>query len=91
MHLKAFLSAPGLQCFLSMLDVDSLLDPSGEHMRPPPDMRSFVATIRRLHIPYYEEARQYFAAARDDEYFRDQNEVSVFLPETCRRIIERYE
>ena len=80
MHPNAFLSAPGLQYFLSMLDVGALLDPSGEHMPPPPDMRSFVGTMRRLHIPYYEEARRYFAAARDDAYFQDQ----MKSPCSCR-------
>ena len=93
MHLHKFLGTEGLQLFLSMLDVGLLLDPSGDHMPTPPEMRSFVDTVRRLHIPYYEEARQYFSEAEADAdgHFSDQNEVSVFLPETCKAIIERYE
>src|ERR1700704_3579748 len=88
LHLTAFLGAPGLQIFLSMLDVGPLLSPSAEPHQP--EMRSFVDTIRRLHIPYYEEARRYMAEAQSDGYFGDQNEVSVFLPETCKAIIARY-
>jgi hypothetical protein len=91
MRLHEFLGTEGLQYFLSMLDVGSLLDPSGDHMPTPPEMRSFVDTVRRLHIPYYEEARRYFSEADADGYFSNQNEVSVFLPETCKAIIERYE
>ena len=60
-------------------------------MRTLPEMRSFVDTVRRLHIPYYEEARQYFSKVDADGQFSGQNEVSVFLPETCKAIIERYE
>jgi hypothetical protein len=90
-HLHVFLGTEGLQFFLSMLDVGLLLDPSGDHMRTLPEMRSFVDTVRRLHIPYYEEARQYFSKVDADGQFSGQNEVSVFLPETCKAIIERYE
>ena len=56
-----------------------------------PEIASFVDVWRRLQIPYYEEARLYLAAARQDGEFGDQNEVSVFLPDTCLSIIERYE
>jgi len=89
-HLSSFLGAPGLQLFLSMLDVGPLLDPSAADRPPEPEMRSFVEAIRRLHLPYYEEARQYIADAHSDGCFDDQNEVSVFLPETCKAIIARY-
>lgn len=91
MHLKESLGAAGLQAFLSMLDVGPLLDPDGEHFPPLPERRSFVEAIRRLQIPYYEEARLYFNDAREDGYFMDNNEVAIHLPATCKRIIERYE
>jgi hypothetical protein len=89
-HLRDFLGADGLQHLLSMLDVGPLLDPKEKHMPEPPDRRSFVDATRRLHIPYYEEARLYFAAAREDGHFLDSNEVAVFLPATCLAIIKRY-
>jgi hypothetical protein len=88
LHITAFIGAPGLQRFLSMLDPGPLISPSAEPDQP--EMRSFVDTVRRLHIPYYEEARQYMAEAQGDGYFEDQTEVSIFLPETCKAIIARY-
>lgn len=90
MHLHVFLGANGLQQFLSMMDLGKILDPSGMYMPALPEMRSFVDTIRRLHIPHYEEARQYISEAVADGYFSDQNEVSIFLPNTCLSIIKRY-
>lgn len=91
MHLDAFLGPVGLQQFLSMLDVGPILDPDGDHMQQPPERRSFVDTVRRLHIPYYEEARRYFSDATSDGWYSDQNEVSIFTPDTCESIIKRYE
>jgi hypothetical protein len=90
MHLDAFLGPEGLQNLLSMIDDGDILDPSEAQTPPMPDRRSFTDTLRRLQIPYYEEARRYFADAGDEGYFSDQNEVSIFLPKTCKSIIERY-
>jgi hypothetical protein len=89
-HLEYFIGVDGLQCLLSMLDVGVVLDPLSNSSRPP-DLRSFTDTVRRLHIPYYEEARTFFATARSDGWFSDQNEGSIFLPSTCLAIIERYQ
>jgi hypothetical protein len=90
MHLSTFLNAQGLQALLSMLDVGPLLDPDRTRTPATSDIPSLVEVIRRLHIPFYEEARLYFNAARQDGHFMD-NEVIIFFPKTCRRIIERYE
>jgi len=91
MHIREFLEADGLQSFLSNLDIGPLLDPDQKYMPHLPDMRSFVEAVRRLQIPFYEEARLYFDKAIDDGYFADQNEVGVFLPQTCKAIIAGYE
>lgn len=88
--LSEFLGAKGLQNFLSMLSVGPILDPK-EKGEPIPHIPSFVDTVRRLQIPFYEEARHYFSEATADGYFTDQNEVSIFLPGTCEAIIRRYE
>jgi hypothetical protein len=90
-HIDGFLGPFGLQRFLSMLDVGRVLDPSGEAFPAPPEIRSFTDTIRRLHIPFYEEARLYFNEIVADGEFSDYNEVTVFSPDTCRQIIETYE
>jgi hypothetical protein len=90
MHIDAFLGPDGLQNLLSMLDIGPLLAPNGPQEHGVADVRGYVDTIRRLHVPYYEEARRYFDSARSDGYFADHNEVSIFRPRTCLAIIERY-
>lgn len=53
-------------------------------------MRDFVQTMRRLHLPYYEEARLYWAEALSDGFFDGANEVWIYLPDTLKDLIERY-
>ena len=74
---------------LAWLDVGPLLAPEEASVSRVADMRNFVDTLRRLQIPHYEEARKYFGQAESDGYFSDQNEVSIFLPNTCLAIIDR--
>jgi hypothetical protein len=90
-NLRAFLGADGLQDMLSWLDIGPLLAPQEPSTSRVADIRNYVDTLRRLQIPYYEEARRYFGEALSDGYFSDHNEVSIFLPETCVAIIEHYE
>jgi len=89
--LNYFLGPDGLQILLAMLDRGRILDPNAERLPAIPDLPSFVEVFRRLHIPYYEEARLYFENALQDGYFAERNEVAIFLPKTCKAIIERYE
>jgi hypothetical protein len=46
--------------------------------------------MRRLFVPYYEEARRYWDQAKADDYFDDPNEVWLYLPATSQAIIVRY-
>ncbi len=89
-HLEYFLGPEGLQKFLSKLDVGPILNPENKWPGKIGDMPNFVDTIRRLHIPFYEEARRYFAEAQGDGFFDGANEVYVHLPSTCEALIERY-
>ena len=89
-HLEYFVGVEGLQAFLAFLNVGPLLAPHNKSVRQP-DMASFVDTVRRLHIPYYEEARRYLAEARADGYFDDQSESDIYTPKTCEAMIKRYE
>lgn len=91
MHLDAFLGIEGLQHFLAMLDVGPIIDPKNSYPVLTPDMRSFVDTVRRLHIPYYEEARLYFQDEFSHGEFGGVNEVAIFTPDYCKAIIETYE
>ncbi len=54
------------------------------------DYKSFVDFAKRLTIPYYEEARMYFAEALRDGQFSDSNEISLFTEKTLKSIIKAY-
>lgn len=87
--LESFLGEKGI------VELHALLDPGEYHM---PEFKSFVADLRkwldfykRLQLPYYEEARQYWDNAMHDGYFGDSNEIYIYLPENLKRMIEHYE
>lgn len=87
--LKSFLGEHGV------LELHALLDPGPYHM---PECNIFVTDIRkwidfykRLQLPYYEEARQYWGRASHDGYFGDSNEIAIYLPENLKKMIEHYE
>lgn len=75
---------------LSFLDAGPYHEPDykGPRVR---DLRGFVEIVRRLTIPYYEEARLYWGRALADGFFEGANPVWIYLPETLKSLIERYE
>ena len=46
--------------------------------------------MRRLTIPYYEEARLYWSRAEADGFFDGANEVWLYMPHNLEALIERY-
>lgn len=54
------------------------------------DMREYVEIIRRLTIPYYEEARLYWSQALEDGYFDDANEVWMYKTDNLKQLIGLY-
>jgi hypothetical protein len=46
--------------------------------------------ICRLHVPYYEEARRYFAEARADGHLDGVNEVALYMEDTLKSIVDKY-
>lgn len=54
------------------------------------DLHEFAEITRRLHTPYYEEARSYWRAAEKDGFFEGANEVWPYMPETSILIITKY-
>jgi hypothetical protein len=54
------------------------------------NLRQWTTLFRRVHVPYYEEARNYTEELRD-ERSGGANEIYLYLPETLRRIIEEHE
>jgi hypothetical protein len=54
------------------------------------DLREFTELIRRVQIPYYEEARFYWDEAQKDGFFDSMNQVLLYLPETLKKLIDKY-
>jgi hypothetical protein len=90
MHLTAMLGSRGIVDLLSMMDVGAYHDPDARHIGGVTDVRNWVEVFRRLHVPYYEEARLHFKKARANGDLDGVNEVALYLPDTLRQIVEDY-
>jgi hypothetical protein len=89
-HLDHFLSKEyKMANILMFLDIGSYHNPeyNGTYLT---DMRQYVETVRRLTIPYYEEARHYWTEALDDGFFIDANERMIFSVNNLKHLIEKY-
>ena len=90
LHLDDFLEENHKMAYiLKFLDMGSIHDPDfrGTELT---DIRQYVETVRRLTIPYYEEARLYWDRAREDGYFESANEIWVYAVGNLKRLIETY-
>ncbi len=86
MPLDTFLGTDGLTELLSFLSLGPLKgQPACDGIG---DMNCFVDFIRRVQIPYYEEARQHFDTEEVRERFSDANEVYPYLTKSLQSIIE---
>ena len=54
------------------------------------DLREWTALFRRLHLPYYEEARLCHEQLREERK-GEANQVSLYLPETLKAIVEDHQ
>jgi hypothetical protein len=89
LDLSQFIGTDGLVEMLAFLDPgpDHVPRFTGPRVR---DVRELVEIVRRLHVPYYEEARLYWDRARRDGFFDGMNEVVIFLPFTLKSLVEKY-
>lgn len=85
--LEHFIGDKGYLYLLSFLDLGSLLMEEYKGARVK-DMREFVEFMRRLTVPYYEEARLYFKHLSSDDDF--VLEPSIYHEEELRKIIQKY-
>jgi len=85
--LPEFLGSNGLVKLTTLIDAGSYHDP---HHNYTADTREWLDLFHRLHVPYYEEARQYWSRASTDGYFGDANEVLIHTPSYMQRMIEHY-
>lgn len=89
MSLDRVVGPIGLAVLTSWLDIGSFHESvfSGPSVL---DIREWVTLFRRLHLPYYEEARlctDELCGELDDGV----NEIYLYLPNTLRHVIERHE
>lgn len=78
------------QYIYAFLSPGPLHDIEGNEPSQVVDFAAFTDFARRLTIPYYEEARQYFDKAINDGYFSDHHSIAIFTEETLLHIIEDY-
>ena len=90
MHLKQFLVEEGIIRLLSFVDIGSPFSSDTEHVLMIEDLQEWTELYRRLYIPYYEEARLYWAQAIAMSFFESLSEVAAYLPETLKDMIERF-
>lgn len=80
------------QNMFSLLDLGFLHDKDNKIGCQISDFREFVDFFKRLTIPYYEEARQYFEEAIvDGEIAGDENEIYIFSEEKLKSIVQKYD
>ncbi len=89
--LEDFLGPKGLAYLLTFLS----LGPIKMHIGQTPhcdiiDFDEFGDFFRRVQTPYYEEARRAFGNEDLLDWFADSNQLSPYLPDTLKEIIERY-
>lgn len=90
MHLETMLGERGLARLLAMIDVGAFHDEEGEYVGRVRDLRNWAEVVRRLHLPYYEEARRYFDEARGNGDLEGINEVALYLPSNLKGLVEKY-
>lgn len=71
----------------------SLIDPGENFCEYRPrisNMRKVIDIFRRLHLPYYEEARLYWAEAQSENYWDGANEFRTYLPQNLASLCKYY-
>lgn len=81
---------------MAIVQTTSMLDIGPYHNKDypgpePDDLREFTDFLRRLTLPYYEEARQWWHQAMHDGYFGDSNEILIYLPKNLKAMIKHYQ
>lgn len=79
MYLIDFTGPDGLVYLLSFI----------EHERVE-NNAELIEIIRRIHVPYYEEARRYHNKAEGDGYFDGENEITRYIESTSKHILRQY-
>lgn len=87
--LEGFLRTAHQQLY-SFLNIGFFHDPYETRKCTITDFGEFVDFAKRLTIPYYEEARQYWGQIQGDPDFNDKSDIDLYTEETLKKIVERY-
>lgn len=74
---------------LHFLDVGAFHDPEGEGMPRAKNLREYVELLRRLTVPYYEEARQYWGLLGSEPDFIGVHERAIYGEDILKELIRR--
>jgi len=85
--LTEFLGTDGLTTLLSWLSVGPIYGPS-EITPTVRDLDEFVDFVRRVQIPYYEEARPHFGEEKVQHALGDASESYPYHPDVLKRIAD---
>ncbi len=88
-QLARFMGEKGYVYLLSFLDWGPYVTPEYKGPRVK-DIREFVAFMRRLTIPYYEEARVFFDKALAEGIMDPSIVEGIYEPESLKEIVEKY-
>jgi len=89
MALDEFLGPKGLVYLTSFLSIGKVMNNLGRNSRSRiKNLDEFVDLLRRVQVPYYEEARKKFSEEHILEDMSDANEVSPYQENTLKRIIK---
>ena len=90
--LERFLGFDGLAYLSSMISSGPIIERlSGKNQtQHVADSPQFADFLRRVQIPYYEEARQYFGEEDLLEELRDSNESAPYRQESLLAIVKKY-
>jgi len=87
-HLDQFLE-DRMAHLLGCIDIGDYHDPDFHQPRVA-DLRQWTELVRRVTIPYYEEARLYWKKAMDDGYFDGANEIRIYTQDFLKTLVEEY-
>jgi len=89
-HLNSVVGPNSIGTLINLIHSGPVADPKGTGEIEIADHVEFAEIMRRLQVPYYDEARQYFMAAAHDGYL-DGNSEGIAHARSLKNVIEMYE
>jgi hypothetical protein len=87
MHLIHLTGSDGLATLLALLAPGGR---TGDRERGVADLDEWGELVRRLHVPHYEEARQYWSDADADSFFAGMEARLIYSQATLKSILSQY-